>query len=235
MQINSFEDSDFGTVRVKVNQKARSVIFRFAEGELRITLPPHTTQKELLAVLEKHRSVLLQKQSKVRPEFALDENTELRTKGFSVKIFRTERADFYFSRKEEILYIACPKHTDFSKPSVRALLVKGIERYLKSDAKRYLPMRLKTLADEKGLTFSEVKINSSKTRWGSCSGRKSINLSFYLMLLPTHLIDYVLLHELTHTLEMNHSPRFWEKLNHFAGNRSQEFKSELKNYRTSLG
>lgn len=234
MLLNSFDDSDFGEVQLKVNPKARNVIFRFAGEYLHITVPPHCSQKELLAILEKHRDVLLQKKQKVKPPTPLNEATVLKTMGFAVSIFRTDRADFYFSRKDGVLHIACPRHTDFDKPTVRALLVKGIERYLKSDAKRYLPGRLEALAREHALTFSEVKINSSKTRWGSCSGRKSINLSFYLMLLPAHLIDYVLLHELTHTLEMNHSPRFWAKLNQFSGQRSQTLKSELRHYRTSL-
>lgn len=234
MEITAFEDDDFGTVLVKENAKARSVIFKFVQGELKITVPPRCTKKELLQILDKHRAVLIEKMAKAKPIVALDEASTLKTNRFSVKIFRTERADFYFSRKEGVLYIACPQKTDFGRQAVRDLLVKGIERYLRSDAKLYLPERLKTLADRHGLTFSEVKINSSKTRWGSCSGRKSINLSFYLMLLPLHLIDYVLLHELTHTLEMNHSPRFWAKLDEFAQSKSNLLRRELRNYRTGL-
>ena len=230
----SFSDLDFGTVTVRENSKARRVIFRFVSGELKITVPQGCSKNELLKILEKHRPALKLKQEKTKPVLIFDESTELKTNRFVVKILRTDRADFYFSRKEGVLYIACPKNTDFGRTAVRDMLVKGIERYLKSDAKKFLPIRLKELADERELKFSEVKINSSKTRWGSCSGRKSINLSFYLMLLPSHLIDYVLLHELTHTLEMNHSPRFWAKLDQFAQSKSNELKRELRNYKTSL-
>ncbi|MDD2797827.1 MAG: SprT family zinc-dependent metalloprotease [Bacteroidales bacterium] len=231
---SSFSDVDFGTITIKINPKARSVIFRLTPNELKITVPAHCTQKEFQRILENHRPTLKLKQTKAKPATIFDENTELQTNRFRVKILRTDRADFYFSRKEGVLYIACPMQTDFNRASVREMIIKGIERYLRSDAKMHLPERLKMLADQKGLKFSEVKINSSKTRWGSCSGRKSINLSFYLMLLPSHLIDYVLLHELTHTLEMNHSPRFWAKLDEFAQNKSDKFKKELKSYRTSL-
>jgi predicted metal-dependent hydrolase len=230
----SFSDLDFGTVTVRENLKARSVIFRFVAGELKITVPQGCSKSELLKILEKHRSALILKLAKTKPVLIFDESTELKTNRFLAKILRTDRADFYFSRKEGVLFIACPKNTDFGRMAVRDMLVKGIERYLKSDAKKFLPLRLKELADERGLKFSEVKINSSKTRWGSCSGRKSINLSFYLMLLPSHLIDYVLLHELTHTLEMNHSPRFWAKLDQFAQCKSNDLKRELRNYKTSL-
>jgi predicted metal-dependent hydrolase len=230
----SYPDQDFGTISIKTNAKARSVIFRVLPGELKITVPSRISQKELSQIIEKHRISLREKKAKTRPALILDENFKLQTHRFSVQIFKTDRADFYFSRKEGILHIACPQKTDFEAVAIRELLVKGIERYLKADAKKHLPIRLKALADENSLSYNEVKINSSKTRWGSCSSRKSINLSFYLMMLPVELIDYVLLHELTHTLEMNHSPRFWAKLNDFSKNRSAELKEKLKSFKTGL-
>ena len=79
-----------------------------------------------------------------------------------------------------------------------------------------------------------MKINSSRGRWGSCSARKDINLSYYLVLLPFRLIDYVLLHELCHTREMNHSERFWQLLDRFTGGKALALRKELKEYRTEI-
>ena len=54
-----------------------------------------------------------------------------------------------------------------------------------------------------------VKINSAKTRWGSCSSKKNLNFSWRLIMADDDLVDYVVVHELAHLAEMNHSPRFW--------------------------
>lgn len=84
------------------------------------------------------------------------------------------------------------------------------------------------------IAYASVKINSSQGRWGSCSTKKDINLSYYLVLLPSYLIDYVLLHELCHTREMNHSERFWSLLNQFTEGKALALRGELKKYRTEI-
>ncbi len=230
----SYTDKDFGKIILQVNARAKNVIFRITSDGLKITVPSGCTQKQLDEILEKNRPLLKDKIAQSTPKSIIDESFSLKANRFSVRIFRTERHDFYFTRKEEVLHVACPMQTDFARPEVRDLLVKGIERFLKADAKFYLPQRLRLLADQCQLSFSEVKINSSRSRWGSCSTHRSINLSFYLMLLPSHLIDYVLLHELTHTLEMNHSPRFWQRLNGFTEGKALELRRELKMFRTRI-
>lgn len=111
--------------------------------------------------------------------------------------------------------IVCPPHADFTDEKLQSWLHKVIEESLRRNAKSILPSRLASLSKQCGLPYSSVKINSSQGRWGSCSARKDINLSYSMVLLPSHLIDYVLLHELCHTREMNHSERFWVLLNQF--------------------
>jgi len=101
------------------------------------------------------------------------------------------------------------------------------EGELKRKAKAFLPGELERLARKHGLTYNQLKIRKSKTRWGSCSSKRTINLSFYLILLPQHLIEYVLLHELCHTVEMNHSPAFWALLDRCTGGQSKKLKREL--------
>jgi predicted metal-dependent hydrolase len=104
------------------------------------------------------------------------------------------------------------------------------DKELSSNAKASLPLRLADLARAHGFTYMSVKTRKSKTRWGSCSSKKTISLSYYLLLLPSHLIDYVMLHELCHTVHMNHSPAFWALLDQHAGGNSKAFRKELKSY-----
>jgi len=83
-----------------------------------------------------------------------------------------------------------------------------------------------------GFRFSDVKINKSTSRWGSCSFKKSINLSYFCLLLPPHLLDLIVLHELCHTREMNHGDKFWIHLDSVTGNRAKALTLELKKFST---
>jgi len=104
------------------------------------------------------------------------------------------------------------------------------EAALRKKAQSILPNQLAKLAGLHGFKYAGVKIRKSRTRWGSCSSKGIINLSFYLLLLPEHLIDYVLLHELCHTLQMNHSPAFWALLNKCTQNKARELRREIRRY-----
>lgn len=104
----------------------------------------------------------------------------------------------------------------------------------REQAKSVLPPRLQSLAAARGLHYKKVSIHKSRTRWGSCSSKGNISLSLYLMLLPPHLQDYVMQHELTHLVEMNHSPRFWALLDEATNGQSLFCRSELKSISKSI-
>lgn len=76
-------------------------------------------------------------------------------------------------------------------------------------AKKILLQKAVRFAGQMGVTPAAVKINGAKTRWGSCSGKNSINFSWRLAMAPPAVIDYVVVHELAHIREHNHSDRFW--------------------------
>ena len=76
---------------------------------------------------------------------------------------------------------------------------------------------LRDIATKHNLQFNRLTIKDVSTRWGSCSSLRNVNLSLWLLLLPSHLIDYVICHELCHLKELNHSPAFWAELDKLCG------------------
>lgn len=76
-------------------------------------------------------------------------------------------------------------------------------------SKELLPQRAAVYGEQMGLIPAAVKVNSAKNRWGSCSGKGSLNFSWRLVMAADHVIDYVVVHELAHLRELNHSQRFW--------------------------
>ena len=85
-------------------------------------------------------------------------------------------------------------------------------RELAERARTDLPERVRHFAPLVGVTYGNITIRNQRTRWGSCSGRGNLNFNCLLMLVPDSVRDYVVVHELCHRKEMNHSARFWAEV-----------------------
>lgn len=83
--------------------------------------------------------------------------------------------------------------------------------YLKQ-AKKWLKSRTDEIANVLNIQIGGFKVSNTRGRWGACNTRKEINLNFRVVCLAPDLIDYVIVHELMHTKEMNHSPQFWQNV-----------------------
>jgi len=79
-------------------------------------------------------------------------------------------------------------------------------------AKQDIPQRVARFAALVGVTYGRITIRAQKSRWGSCSGKGNLNFNCLLMLCPEDVRDYVVVHELCHRKELNHSPRFWAEV-----------------------
>lgn len=99
---------------------------------------------------------------------------------------------------------------------------------LRRAAKADLPDRIARLSEATGLKYEKLSIRASRTKWGSCSGRNHISLSLFLMTLPEHLRDYVIIHELCHTVHHNHSPRFHALVDRLVGGHEKALNKELR-------
>lgn len=109
-------------------------------------------------------------------------------------------------------------------PAERKARIEALRRAARED----LPERMARLAAETGLRYEKLSIRASHTKWGSCSGQNHISLSLFLMTLPEHLRDFVILHELCHTVHHNHSPRFHALLDRLVGGHEKALNRELK-------
>ena len=85
-------------------------------------------------------------------------------------------------------------------------------RSMAAEAKKILPERTAAFAAAMGLTYGCITIRSQHSRWGSCSSKGNLNFNCLLMLAPPQVQDYIIVHELCHRKEMNHSPAFWQEV-----------------------
>jgi hypothetical protein len=95
-----------------------------------------------------------------------------------------------------------------TQAQTRELLVS----WYKKQARQRCTQRVAALAKQHDLKYSRVRISSARTRWGSCSSKGTLSFTWRLVMLPPEIIDYVVIHELAHTLEHNHSAKFWGRV-----------------------
>lgn len=118
-------------------------------------------------------------------------------------------------------------------PAVQARALRGTERALKKEADAVLPPRLQALAKQHGFEYGSVSTKRLQRRWGSCDSNRHIILNYYLMELPWDCIDYVLLHELTHTVHLHHGPDFWAHMKNVFP-RVADVRTQLRQYQPML-
>jgi len=133
----------------------------------------------------------------------------------------------------EQIIIKYPDTIDIRLKEIQDIVKKIIIKTLRIEAKSYLPARTELLAKKYQFKFKNTYIKNNKTIWGSCSGQNNINLNLHLMRLPDHLIDYVIIHELCHTIEKNHGKGFWKLMDSILGD-AKSLSKELKNYSTQI-
>ena len=83
------------------------------------------------------------------------------------------------------------------------------EKWIREYARKVITDRTKFLANQFGFKFNKISIREQSTRWGSCSSEKNLNFNWKLVMATPEILDYVVIHELCHTVEMNHAKSFW--------------------------
>ncbi len=231
------EVEGFGKVLVVESLKTKHIRLSVNKNlETVLTLPPRGNLNDGLAFLRKNAAWLERARKRVlnhnaaRPKMVFTEDCDFTTRSFKLQISSADRNNMHMSLKEGVLTVQYPQKYKVTSPSIQKAIRFALDEAFRVEAKNYLPERLTYLAANFGFEFSGVTIKNVRSKWGSCSSRKHINLNLHLMRLPNHLIDFILLHELCHTVEMNHGDRFHRLLNKCLNGNEDRFNKELKSY-----
>jgi predicted metal-dependent hydrolase len=133
-------------------------------------------------------------------------------KSHTLIIQTSTRTTVAVTRHGQQIIAEIPEGVSFDHPSVQRKIRDVVIEALRIEAKSYLSKRLSYLANQHGYTYERVRFSHAGSRWGSCSTSGTISLNIALMKLPFELIDYVIIHELSHTRQMNHSDAFWQEV-----------------------
>lgn len=223
-------DKDFGKIHFVVRRSARNITMRVKEDGLHVTTPPYRSITALLEAIAPFRERLRNVCSEIKPK-PFDLNFSIEAECFRLKLETSPLKNFTVSMRDETVVIACPAHADFTTDRVQTLVKNAVMRAMRKKAEEYLPPLVQYWSSLFDLPYNKITISKARSRWGSCSSKRDISLSFYLMLLPVHLMDYVILHELAHTREMNHGPKFWELLNQLTDGKALALRKELRIHR----
>ncbi|MBU0475076.1 MAG: M48 family metallopeptidase [Bacteroidetes bacterium] len=162
-------------------------------------------------------------------QIVFDGLTKYETKFHSLLIEQSSFKKTRIKITDSLIHIEIANNKDVYSSEIQDIIKFGIVETLRFEAKDYIPNRVAELAAEFGFSYNNVFLKNMKTRWGSCSGKNNLNFNIHLMKTPYELIDYVILHELAHTIHKNHSKYFWAHLEKVCQN-SKKLDKELKRH-----
>ncbi len=193
---------------VRISARARHVRLRvLPPGKVELVLPKRHDSRLLPGFVQQHRQWLIDTLARMQVEHVQQQAQ------------RVSPADLYLPALDELWrleYRSGGRNSWWARAG-RGLLVQHkndewervLQRWLAERARQTLGPALLTLAAELDFTCNGYAIRGQKTRWGSCSSKKMINLNWRLLFLPPEQVRYLMVHELCHTVHMNHSTRFW--------------------------
>lgn len=178
------------------------------QGQVQVRAPLRLSEKHIHVFLEKHS------------QFILKTAQERKTAWQEKKSFSVTQGDklWVFGREYPVRFAEKVRFTgeffEIPKGDFEVVKTQIVNEY-KRLAKEWIPKRVGEIAQEIGVVPLSVKINSAKTRWGSCSGKNALNFSWRLISADRDTIDYIIIHELCHIRHHNHSPAFWQMVERF--------------------
>jgi predicted metal-dependent hydrolase len=229
-----------GAVTISKNRQAtRFKITIRPDGTIRATIPWIASFQSGEKFLSEHLQWISQTKEKLAKKQCVPKLIQpghlFSTRNYQYNVCSADvpRFKIRYSQREKCVNFEYPKNQLIESKELQNKLEIAIENVLRFDAKQYLPARIAELASNLGYTYQKVTIKNNKTNWGSCSNRKNINLNLHLMRLSDRLIDYIIVHELVHTIIPNHGSDFKATMQkHFHD--ASEMEKELKKTKTGI-
>jgi predicted metal-dependent hydrolase len=194
---------------VRPSGRARRLTLRvYPGGRVEVTVPPWARPDEVARFVVRHRAWIETRVERLRAEPAagrapLPERLQLPALGDEWEIR-------YAPRGRDGFRVVAPRILEvYGDPSAVSARRRSLRRWLGEEARVALGAWLADVASETGLGYERVQVRRQRTRWGSCSRSGTISLNVCLLFQPPEVVRYLLVHELCHTVEMNHSDRFW--------------------------
>lgn len=210
---------------IKKHRLAKHVKLRAKDNLcVEITIPTRFNLKHIPAILEENKTWIIKHlaQSHVIRNDVLPHQIKLMAMNQTWNIYYEEcqsSPEMIIKPNLEIVFVG--KKLDIK------IYKKNLILWVKRQAKKHLLAELTRLSKIMSMNFDTLTIRDQKSRWGSCSSTKSISLNYKLILLPAHLLQHVIIHELCHTVHLNHSEKFWNKVAEFDIN-WREHRRELR-------
>jgi predicted metal-dependent hydrolase len=205
---------EIGTVLFRKSKRAKHVNITVKPfKDVVVSVPENTTYKVAENILREHTDWVQREQEKMRSHesqytwFELDRSYQF--KDISVEVISSSTAGVESTMKGKKLIVLIPHEVDIDSSAVQEAIRAEIEQVIKSRAKEVLPQLARTLAEKHHVPVQKIYIRRATTRWGSCSPKNNLSLSYFLYLLPDHLIEYAILHELAHVKIKDHSKAYW--------------------------
>lgn len=231
MSVSTATVPEIGEIHIRRARGVRSVRLRVnAEGSIYLTLPWWVAKSTGLAFARRHREWILEQQQ--HHSLNITSGMSLYS-GQTVMINRNDSKRSSTKTAEQSITLTIPKQLDESSAVAQKKMKQMLNKVLKVQSEEMLLPFLQTEAENHGFIYKSAQMRNLKSRWGSCNEKKEITLNIYLVQLPKHLIEYVLLHELTHTKHLHHGKDFWAELMRVCPD-SKQRKKELKQYQPRI-
>lgn len=157
--------------------------------------------KDIKITKSKRKTISLQ----IKPDGSMELKVPLQTTNAQIQEFLNQKSDWINKHLQAV------KDRQQQMSQIKSLTMEEI-RNLANQALEVIPKRVAYFAEIVGVTYGKITIRNQKSKWGSCSSKGNLNFNCLLMLMPTEVQDYIVVHELCHRKEMNHSPQFWAEV-----------------------